>query len=187
MADVVIAKNESDSAFRGKYNNVPFVIPAGGDQIIDREAAIVWFGDWNARNIGDNEHLQYRSKEELRLRGMYGASFDDPRDDPRIPEPKTGEQKWETNRPRIKLFETDGKPIVSVLDDPDGTDLPIEQAPTENLAAAMADMQKQIADMQSRLEKAQEAAATVEIPEDDPGEAPKRRRGPVTVDASRGE
>lgn len=187
MADIVTVENRSSEDFRGAYNSKSFVVPAGKKTIIDREAAVIWFGDWNTRNVGSDPRTQYRARELERLKGLYGALFDDPLEDPRIPDPLRGEQKWAANKPNVALYEADGKAIVSVIEDPAGEGLPLEDAPAEDLAAAMATLQAQVAEMQSKLIAAQEAQATNQIPEDTPEDAPRRRRGPVTVDASREE
>lgn len=187
MADIVQVENRADQDFKGAYNSKVFIVPAGKKTIIDREAAVIWFGDWNTRNIGSDPRTQYRHRELERLKGIYGAHFDDPREDPRIPEPLRAEEKWEANKPNIALFDTDGSRIVSIIEDPEGAQLPLEDAPAEDLAAAMATLQAQMAEMQSKLIAAQEAQSTNQIPEDTPESAPRRRRGPVTVDASREE
>lgn len=185
MADIVRVKNRAGVPFEGRYNNQPFTIPARGDSIIDREAAIIWFGDWEARDIGRDPRMHFRSQEVARLKGLYGAHFDDPREDPRFENPLTADEKWERNKPQIDLFEADGTPIISVIADPTGKGLPIEGAPAEDLAAVMADMQRQMTELQSKLIAAQEAASTSDIPEDSPNDAPRRRRGPVTVEQAR--
>jgi len=94
MADIVVVKNVGPDDFKGAFNSKPFVIPAGGDAFLDREAAFIYFGDWNARNLGTDQKMQFRLMEVNRLKGMYGAHYDDPRDDPRIPAPLYAHEKW---------------------------------------------------------------------------------------------
>lgn len=185
MPDVVIARNKSKEPFKGKYNSVPFVIPAEGEALLDREAAVIWFGDWTTRNIGSEDRLQFRTQEWNRLRGMYGAGFDDPLEDRRIEEPLQADQKWERNKPKIELFDSDGTPIVGVIDDPAGATLPLEGAPAGDITAAMAEMQRQMDVLQSQVLAAKEAQSVSTIQEDDPTTATRRRRGPVAVDSPR--
>lgn len=186
MADVILVKNVGSDPFDVRYNSRSTIIPPQDTAIVDVEAAKLWFGDWDARNVGKEERHQFRSQELARLKGLYGAHYDDDmrQPDPRIPEPLFAEQKWDRNQPRIELYEQDGTRIISVLDDPKGDSLPLEDASSDVLARTIEQMQKQLEDMNQRLLKAQEAQSTMDIPTDSPETAPQRRRGAVKVDAA---
>ncbi len=182
MADIVRCRNLGSQDFKGSYDNKPFTVPAGSEAIIDREAAFIWFGDWNARNLGQDQKHQFRRMEVQRLRGIYGANYDDPREDPRISDPRTADEKWAFNKPHIEVYETDGRKLITVLEDESGTTLPIEDAPAEDVASAVAAMQDQINRLQAAVEEAQ--GHDVKAPTDSP-ERGQRKRGPVSVDAMR--
>ena len=180
MADIVRVKNVGSADFHGAYDNRPFVIAPGSEAIIDREAACIWFGDWNARNLGPEQRHQFRRMEVERLKGLYGAHYDDPRDDPRISAPMYAEEKWAANAPHVEIYETDGTKVTTVIEDPTGSTLPIENAPAADVAAA-ATMQKEIERLQSAVSELQ--GRDVKAPTDSP-ERGTRRRGPVAVEAA---
>lgn len=182
MADIVRVTNLGSEDFKGAFNSQPFTIPAGGDAIIDREAAIIWFGDWTVRNLGTEQKHQFRRMEVERLKGLYGSHYDDPRDDPRIPAPLYAQEKWAQNKPFVKIEETDGTKVITILEDESGSTLPIADAPAHDVAAAVAAMQDQIIKLQDAVAEAQGAA--VKAPTDSP-ERGQRKRGPVAVDAMR--
>ena len=184
MADIVIATNESDRDFHGRFNSVPFIIPAGGDAFIDREAAVLWFGDWTLRNIGHEDRTQFRLAELNRLKGLYGAGYDDPREDPRVPSPRNAAEKWAANQPKVKLREADGTAIPTVIEDPSGETLSLEDAPQNDLARALSSMQAQMDALKAQMA---ENVIPTDVPVDDPGSAAKRRRGPVSMEPSREE
>ena len=184
MADVIVARNRGDKPFEVKFNSRITTIPAGGEAIIDREAAVVWFGDWEARNVGKAEMHQFRSQELARLKGLYGAHFDDRPGDPRTPEPLTADEKWVRYCPQIELYNTSNERIIGILDDPTGHSLPLEDAPSDVLAAAVNRMQSEMEDLKAQIAAANEAKATIDIPVDSSENSPQRRRGNVKVDAA---
>lgn len=185
MADVVMVRNVADKPFDVRYNSRSTIINPDETGIVDSEAAKLWFGDWEARNIGREERHQFRTRELERLKGIYGAHFDDDfrAEHPSIPEPLLADQKWERNRPRVELYNQSGERIISVLDDPEGNTLPLEDASQDVLARTVSQMQSQLDELKDQLSKAQEAQATLDIPTDSPDTSPQRRRGQVKVDA----
>lgn len=186
MAEVIIVRNTGTSDLDVRFNSRSTIIKPDESGIVETDAAKLWFGDWDARNMGREERHQFRTHELARLRGIYGAHFDDDfrTEHPSIPEPLLADQKWERNRPHVELFEQDGTRIISVLDDPEGKTLPLEEASHDVLARTVEDMQAQLAQMQEQLAKAQEAQDTLSVPTDSPDTSPQRKRGAVKVDAA---
>lgn len=190
MPDVVVVKNLSDKPFRGKYNSRPFVIPANGDALLETEAAVIWFGNWQARNVGNLPANQFRAQEYERLRGLYGSHYDDrPQDEGWvIDKALKADEKWEQNRPRVEIYEQDDhgntKRVVGVLEDPEGTELPLEETPSVDLAGVVAEQQRQIDQMQAALDslKSQTSGAPVDSPN-----RVKRNRGAITPEPAREE
>lgn len=186
MADVVICKNVGDKPIDVRYNSRSTVIEPGESGIVESEAAKLWFGDWDQRNIGKDERNQHRTAELERIKGLFGSLFDDDirNPDPRLEKPLLAHQKWERNRPQVELYNQDGTRIISVLDDSTGATLPLDEAPTDVLARTVEQMQAQITAMEQMLAKAQEAQDTLSVPTDSPDTSPQRKRGAVKVDAA---
>ena len=167
MADIVVCKNLGQVPLKVAYNSRVTVIPAGGQGFLDREAAIIHFGNWEARNHQrpDGTWVYDRRFELQRIKGLAGSDKDGKS---ALEHPEV----WEARRPRVELFTPDNQRIVQVADDPDGDSLVEETKP--DVAAQMRWMEAQLEALRQQLDE-RDAADPVMIPEDTPETAVRRR------------
>ena len=50
MADIVVVRNKGKKDLHLAYNSKATVVPVGGEALVDRECAAIYFGDWTKRN-----------------------------------------------------------------------------------------------------------------------------------------
>lgn len=124
FGDILKCTNEGTKLFRGQWDLVDYVIPAGGSDYLPFEAVKLFFGDPRStdstRSYRDARgivgYIRDRSTEVRVLRLMYGHGFGD----------YTGKEGpevvWEQDRiPHVKVETLKGERIWTVLDDPAGT------------------------------------------------------------------
>lgn len=164
LRDHVRVHNDGDVDLLVQFNSQPFLIPAGGAGLLPREAACKDFGNWDTR--GEDRDREYR-----RLRGIYGTLEGQPGD----------EERWKANRPKVRIFETTGEQVVTVIEDPQGKDLPVVGQALDETQSLIAEMRAEIDELKA-ARYPQVEAATGSIPEDTPANAPKRlRKAPPTT------
>lgn len=171
--DWVQVKNVGDTEFIAHWNNARYRIPPNGQIVVQAEAAWLWVGNWNLRNVGDR---RYRDEEFDRLLTRYGSyNF---RDD-------DGILLWEKRKPRLEVYGYEGGQILTLVDDPDGT-LSAPPPPTgdqyEMMRQQMEQLQRRVDGMKSQLQSSgQEVDLGDEPPQDEPRQVPvgpsKRARG----------
>jgi len=174
--------------FNARFGGTPYIIPNDGvERIIPVAAAKMYFGDWDARDRGQNE--QDRQRERSKLNTMYGlfnapfysylpretigiADAGEPIDD-YIEVPPTAKlvdarrEYIHPNLPQVAVYDVDGTRILTVIDDPDGDLLDgrskiqdqLDKSDVKAMTAAMEKMQAQIADLVSTVAKTNPAAA----------------------------
>lgn len=164
LRDHVRVHNDGDSDILVQFNSQPFLIPAGQAGLLPREAACKDFGNWDAR--GDDREREYR-----RLRGLYGA-LDGMAGDT---------ERFNSNRPKVRIFETDGEQVVTVMEDPIGKGLPVVGQPLDETQAIIAEMRREIDELKNGREP--ESHAALAVPDDTPETAPRRVRktAPITL------
>lgn len=181
MADLVRIRNLGESNLKVTFDSKSTIIPANSEGFVDREAACAHFGVWWA--VPGGRPID-RKEEVRRVRGLYGCLPDGPANEHAL--------DWETVRPKIEIFEMDGTKASTVIDDPEGQDLPlIERSDDAHLREVMAKMQEQMEQMQQQLDNRDQiiAAGTAsELPaEDSPEFAPRRKRNAPEVQAAGGD
>lgn len=150
FSDSVRVHNTGDTDITGGFNNRRFLIPPGGSAIVPREAAYVNFGDWTRR---DNNPWFPRSVELERIRGRYAGEV-----------------------PSIEITEMDGKKVVLLWEDPEGTRLP-ELTGAQSMQQQMDQMREEMARLRTRL-----GEDDPEIPEDSPEVARRSRARAPRID-----
>jgi len=171
-----------------RYGGTPYRIPNDGvERIVPADAARLYFGDWDARDLGKNE--QNRQKERLKINtkyGLFNAPFYSyiPRDTIGIPDANEPIEEYvpvpdtaklvdarreyiHPNLPQVAVYDVDGNRILTVIDDPDGDLLDgrskiqdqLDKADVKAMTAAMSKMQAQIADLVATVAKTNPAAA----------------------------
>lgn len=98
--------NTGDTGFTAKYDNVRYDIPVGGELFVPWAAACLWLGDPRKKDISPQR--RERLNELHRLYSKWGVIDNDP-------------DTFEANRPKLKVYTTDGTEIPMVADDPEGT------------------------------------------------------------------
>lgn len=105
--NIVRVVNEGLTDFHDKWNSQEFIIPSGSEMMVPIDAAYLWAGDWDARDI--DARRRFRTNEFRRLRTRYGV-YDD-------------ETVWDERRPQIAVYTLDGTRLTTILDDPLGKTL----------------------------------------------------------------
>lgn len=118
LDEMVRVVNEGDMAIRLSVNSRTYEVPAKGEKLVMAEAAVIAFGDWEAR--GDS-----RAAEVIRIKGLYGALPGMKRDilDGNTVREVTDLELWDRNRPRVKVLLLDDTEVATVLADPAGETL----------------------------------------------------------------
>lgn len=167
LRDHVRVHNDGDDDLIIRYNSQPYLIPAKGDAIIPREAACKDFGDWTAR--GKDREREYR-----RLKGLYGALEGIPGDT----------ERFDANRPRVRIMEVSGDPVVSVMDDPKGSNLPSDISQPQEIPEGYIEsiVEREI---QRRLGQEEQPHAATAVPDDLPETAPRRTRKAAPISLPR--
>lgn len=167
--DVVRVLNHGDREFVGGYDQQRYVVPAGGQSIVPRDAAQHWTGRWHTF---DREHHKERTVEYERLMVLYGIFAD---------ETTSIEEKMETNIPKLEVTDLDGNKIVTVLEDPHNDfarPADTTQVEKDLLEQQIAKMQRELSSLTSALAMTQtnkdgkyEPSIDV-VPTDDPKKVP---------------
>lgn len=181
LDEMVRVSNEGQKPMRLALNSRVHDIPPGQEKLVPAEAAIAFFGDWEAR--GDR-----RAEEVTRIRGLYGALSGMKRehrfDDGTIKE-LTDIDLWDMNQPKFKIFLLDGTEVVStVVGDPQGHLLgePTQAQPeSEQIQYLSAMIHKQ----QALLEELMAQQGPTDVEYDRPENAPKQVRSKPRVQAPR--
>lgn len=106
VSNIVQLVNESDQDFRMKYGTLFFELKAGQKVFVNEEIAWHFLGRWWTDNA--NPRQRDRANEYGRLRVLYGAYEDD--------------VMWQASMAMaLKAYAPDGQLIVTVVDDPEGT------------------------------------------------------------------
>lgn len=176
---VVRIKNVGDQDFNSMYANVPYSIPAGQEVIVPFLAMCLWLGHPDAVDIDSKR--KYRLEEFQRLQARYGT-YDDL-------------EAWLVDKPKLEAYSIDGRRLVTVVDDYEGSHLKVETSTVQEKAtmhAAMAAMQEQMAAMQRKMEEMQRGESALEASDlvtdqkvAAPEATPDVGAGEVTVDKPR--
>lgn len=169
LRDHVRVHNEGEEDILVRYNSQPYLIPAKGDAIIPREAACKDFGDWTTRG-------KDRTKEHARLRGLYGALDGIAGDN----------ERYESNRPKVRITEVSGEAVVSVMDDPKGENLPSDISRPQEIPEGYIEQIVE-REIQRRLGQDESPQAAVAVPDDLPETAPRRTRKNAPISLPREE
>lgn len=160
---VRIRNTSSTRTWSDGYDNITYSIPPGGETIAPFIAACIWFGHPEAVDT-DADH-RYRTDEFKRLRVRYGV-LDVITEHPdsghhigpadTICCPISQEEQWQRNKPPVEVFSLDGSRIITVTDDPDGSEITptvTTMAEADNLRTQLEAMQKQMAQLQTQLDR----------------------------------
>lgn len=161
MGDVIRLRNIGDTEFRQQYGGKLYRIPPGSEAIIAFEAMCLWMGHPDAVDI--DAKRRYRSDELRRLYVKWGVYENH----------HLAEQLF----PKLRAFDIDGEPIITVIDDPEGRHLtPDVQSRLErdDLREQMAAMQKQMAALQAQLAQADNQVAAQVAAGDTRTDAPSK-------------
>lgn len=176
---VVRIRNAGTTDFNGQYANVPYSILAGQEVIVPFLAMCLWLGHPDAVDIDSKR--KYRLEEFQRLQARYGT-YDDL-------------EAWYAGKPELEAYSIDGKRLVTVVDDHEGSHLKVETSTVQEKAtmqAAMVAMQEQMAVMQRKMEEmargesaldASDLVTDIKVAE--PEAKPEVGAGEVTVDKPR--
>lgn len=176
---VVRIKNVGTEDFSAQYANVPYSIPAGQEVIVPFLAMCLWLGHPDAVDIDSKR--KYRLEEFQRLQARYGT-YDDL-------------EAWLSGKPQLEAYSIDGRRLVTVVDDYEGSHLKVQTSTVQEKAVmnqAMAAMQEQMAAMQRKMEEMQRGESALDASDlvtdtkvAEPEEKPEVSAGEVTVDKPR--
>lgn len=166
MADIVRVINDGLKPLRVVFDSRATIIPPGGEGIVEREAAVIHFGDWTATGAK-------RAAEVRRLRGLAGSNEDGK-------SALEHDAVWNERKPQVTLIDGDGSPIIGVLDDPEGTSMVPAMAPDP--ARQISLLQEQLDRLQAQMaESHQPQPGRSDATEDRPDLAVRKRGRQVTV------
>lgn len=177
MTDFVRVRNVGDTDLRLAYNSQPTVIPAGQEVPVDRDAAATWFGDWTRRNVPELQNPEFRDarlNEYNRIRTLYGFHQLEPE----------SEQTFKAKVPQVEIYEMDGTKVTSILEDPDGKDLPIVGSSNLDKEQLLSAMKDQMDAMAQKIAEMEDPHPDIEVPQDTPETAARRgrpRKAPIDV------
>lgn len=180
--DLVRVKNVGDAPISGAYGGNGYLIPVGGDTLMETECAKKDFGDWDTRNLSKTEEkLRFRDRELRRVRGLYGVTpgakipvvTHDGKadlDDHGVPKEVLADVVWKDRMPKVEIYSMDGTRLTTVIEDPEGESLPLDGS-SDDKDLALAEMRAQIDKLQDAIVGMQVKA--VDIPVDSPETAPR--------------
>lgn len=167
---VVRVTNTAGAKFVGKYANNRYVIEPGQTAIVPYYAAVLWFGDPRATNVGDARLTQYRAHEVDRLSakyGLIGAPFYSDQDT--VTTTVDGEKvelryvdARHPNLPRCTVETVDGDRLITVIDDPAGDHLTAQPQTVKQARAtedAVQGLQRQMQVLMAELARSNPEAA----------------------------
>lgn len=102
--EIVRVKNAGTTPFKDGYDSQPYLIPPGSEAVVPYEAACLWLGDPNARDIDARHRNRVEAFARLRVRwGVY-------------------DNLTEASDlfPKLEVYDLEGHRIYMVVDDPDG-------------------------------------------------------------------
>jgi hypothetical protein len=103
VLNLVKLVNVGDTDFTDRWNSQRYLIKAGSEQVVPLDAAIVWLGDPNSRDLSKSQRNRTNEFRRLRTRaGCYENGV------------------WEDMRPQLEVYTQDGERVYMVSDDPDG-------------------------------------------------------------------
>lgn len=182
-ASMVRVTNVGSRTFRAQYANAWYTIDPGEDAFLPYYATVLWFGNPNAANVGDDRDDQHRHHEVERLNVQYGVQ-NNPWQVPAGEDPDTFTTSdpenpqlyidgYHPNLPRCAVFDlTTNEQLPMVLDDPEGEAVSApratlrDQRSMEAEIARMAEQQKIMIDLlaQSNPEAARRLAPKADDP-----------------------
>lgn len=171
MAQICRVKNLGSKTLVGAYNSEPYRIDPGETALLDVECAKKDFGDWEERNYGEGRN--YRLDEYARIRGLQGimegarvptGEFDE---DGRPIEVPSG-LLLDDRMPKVEIHLADNSKVTTVLEDPEGKTLPLDETGGPDQVRAIESMQDQIKQLQDALESVKNQQNHVEVPKDTP-------------------
>lgn len=179
MADLVRVRNLDTKSLRIAFDSKLTVIGPKQDGFVDREAACAHFGVW--WSVKGGRPID-RTEEYGRIRGLHGCFPGAPQDE--------NSPNWEDVKPKVEIYEVNGTKVSTVIDDPEGENVPItERDDDDHMRATMQQMKDQLEDMQRKLDTSQSIVAAHTAPslpaEDSPETAPKRRRQAPRIEGAR--
>lgn len=185
-------RNTGTRLLEGAYGGHPYSIPPGEERVLEVECAKKDFGDWDTRNLSKTEkRLQFRIEQLERLRGHYGCtpgakipvvdeSGTPDLDEKGFPKEVLADVVWRQKMPNVEIHLMDGTRVVTVIEDPDGSDLPAPDLEPDSKDLI-------IASMKSDIEKLTQAVVQMQsqpkAPVDSPS-APRPRPKQAKVVAS---
>ena len=151
---VQLVNEDPERTFNMKYGPTQRLVLAPGERLfVNEDVAWHFLGRWWADN--SNPRDRARVGEYNRLRTLYGAYEDD--------------RVWEASMAHsLKAYDPTGKPITTVVDDPDGVQSGAGQTPMGremSLEAQVEVMKQQMAQMMAQLEDKQRREATDVAPD----------------------
>lgn len=183
----VTVRNLWDRPVKLGYDSEKWEIEPKASAIVPKIAAIIAFGDWEARpgvkqfDPEGKKGLLHETREfeYARVRGHYGCSEGATieRDGQELP----ADTLLDEMLPKVEIEEMDGSVAITVIDDPEGKGLPIEGGSTIDAQRLLATIEAQQKAHAEEIEKLKRQAFNLhasneELPdEDDPSKAPKRR------------
>lgn len=186
----VEVRNTGSQDLRLALNSRITVIKPGQKAIVDREAASNLLGNWDLRDHPTDPLRKKRSEEYKRVRGLYGCMpgglYEERYQSAEghwLNRPIDIDRIWEERRPHAEVL-VDGRPVVLVIDDPEGRSLPAEDTTgmdRDRLIAHLLAQQEQMSEMISRLEAENRVGQMPEVAEDSPDLNPVRRRKAHTL------
>lgn len=196
--DLVRVRNLGDRPINGAYGGTGYLIPVGGETLMERECAIKDYGDFDARNLSmTEEKLRFRDREFRRIRGIYGVSpgaripvVDSggrpTLDEKGVPQETLADTVYMDRLPKVEIYLMDGTRVTTVIEDPEGETLPLEGASETDKDKALAEMKRQIEALTQSVVSMQEGKtqAPVDSPQTD---RPKPKPAKVTASQSVGD
>lgn len=172
MADTVRVHNKGTKDLSLAHDSKLTVVPAGGDGFIERECAIIHFGNPAVRNNPAAPHQDDRDARKMeyqRVLALYVSLGDGvSRDDLSV-------------LPSAEVYELSGEKWTTVLEDPEGKTLPVQGAPEPEKENLIASMQSQIQRLQEQIDQA--TSQPIAVNEDTPRPAKMKRPAVVAADS----
>lgn len=112
--------NKGDKDFTDGFASQTYTIKAHSEGFVPFDAACLWFGHPDAYDVSPRQRA--RTDMYRRLRQRYGA-FDTVEKKGNDDVPVSGDEMWERNRPRVEVYSLEGDQIITVIDDPEGTNV----------------------------------------------------------------
>lgn len=171
---------DSSRTYRFMWERETWVLPPGEVHVVPYYGAVSWFGDPRSINVGDPDRdaeKQTRTAEIRRLSVLYGT-YDNPwfMDHPHLAKDYSDSRDetdhhyvqrddgkfWHPHLPCVRVTNMSDVQVLTVLDDPLGDHLTPASASTNAQVAvteaAMADLQRQLSELQLQYARLQPAS-----------------------------